>query len=203
MTVLPPYAPLLMYAWSPPVNATLATGCEDSAQGMLVSIRHLGTFCDWSRKPCPNIVVFQTCRAAAHHLEDVCHELRDRVEPGLDHLHTAARPVPPESQIDARQAQAAIGGRSTAFSTENAWQLRRPSRCERRCAHVIIASQRPSSVGRMGEPGYSPRGTGTPGRQSSGTGPLPAAVAAGCTASACGCETGAGTTAAAAAAAGG
>lgn len=30
VTVLPPYPPLLMYAWSPPVNATLATGCAGS-----------------------------------------------------------------------------------------------------------------------------------------------------------------------------
>ncbi len=56
----------------------------------------------------------------------------------------------------------------------------------------MIASQRPSSVGRMGDPGYSPRGTGTPGRQSSGIGslPLPAAGAAVLTASARGCGAG-------------
>ena len=42
VTVLPPYPPLLMYAWSPPVNATLATGCGGSRWDLSVN-RH----CTW------------------------------------------------------------------------------------------------------------------------------------------------------------
>ncbi len=63
-----------------------------------------------------------------------------------------------------------------------------------RAAHFMMASQRPSSVGKIGEPGYSPRGTGTPGRQSSEIGPLPlpAAGPAVPTASARGCGAGRG-----------
>ena len=65
----------------------------------------------------------------------------------------------------------------------------------------MMASQRPSSVGRIGEPGYSPCGTGTPGRQSAGTPLLPVAgAAAAFAASWCGCGAGAGAAAVAAAA---
>ncbi len=101
VTVLPPYAPLLMYAWSPPVNATLATGCASTAQRACRSApggaSRDGSCNRGSGDHGFNDVILQASSSAAHHLEDVCHELRDRIKSGLCHVHAAACPIHPAS----------------------------------------------------------------------------------------------------------